>query len=655
MPLQSTTPVSEKVCTYNLSHLNQLVKKFEAGQVSKYFSEWAKLTSDPEILQTVAGDKITFDTIPPESNHAKACCVSKQTEMKMSKEVHDMLAKKIIIVSSHEQNEFLSPIFPRDKPDGGIRIILNLKKLNQYIEYLHFKMDNIKVILANVTKGCFMASIDLKQAYFSVKIDEEYQKYLKFQWQGNMYQFTCYPNGLAPCPRKFTKLMKVPLSYLRERRHLIVGYLDDFFLQAKSHSRCRDSVIASISLLQKLGFTVHPTKSQLDPSTTAIFLGFIIDSVAMTVSLTEEKKQKLMDLITTVLKKKYVKIRFVASLIGKMVSSFPGSLFGPLYYRSIEYDKNKALKENKGNYEKCMQLSVDATAEIIWWKENLPSMHAPVQWPPISAEINTDASGKNGWGACMIGRIPIGGTWMPDELDLHINVKEMLAVLYALRSYKEDIEGQHVRVLSDNSTTVFVLNKMGTTRSKPCNDLAKKIWEFCRDNMIYITCAHIPGVENIVADQESRREYKQGEWMLNTDIFKRAISHFQFQPNIDCFASRANAQLQTYVSRKPDPYATHVDAFSLNWGSYDAYIFPPFSLINRVLQKLRIDKATALCVFPRWTTQAWWPHMQELMVGEPLRIQPAPTNLILPNKSEHHPLHRKLELNICMLSGKNMH
>ena len=136
----------------------------------------------------------------------------------------------------------------------------------------------------------------------------------------------------------------------------------------------------------------------------------------------------------------------------------------------------------------------------------MSTMNAPIQWPPITAEICTDASGKNGWGACMIGRIPTGGTWMPDELDLHINVKEMLAVLYALRSYKEDIEGQHVRVLSDNSTTVFVLNKMGTTRSKPCNDLAKKIWEFCRDNMIYITCAHIPGVENIVADQESRRE-----------------------------------------------------------------------------------------------------------------------------------------------------
>ena len=170
---------------------------------------------------------------------------------------------------------------------------------------------------------------------------------------------------------------------------------------------------------------------------------------------------------------------------------------------------------------------------------------------------------------------------------------------------------------------------------------------------MYITCAHIPGIDNVVADLESRREYKQGEWMLNKHIFHRAIAHFHFQPDIDCFASHGNAQLETYVSRQLDPYAAHIDAFSINWARYNPYLFPPFSLINRVLQKIRVDQATALCVVPRWTTQAWWPHMQELLIGEPLRIPPAPTNLVLPNKEENHPLHKKLESNICMLLGKN--
>ena len=73
---------------------------------------------------------------------------------------------------------------------------------------------------------------------------------------------------------------------------------------------------------------------------------------------------------------------------------------------------------------------------------------------------------------------------------------------------------------------------------------------------------------------------------------------------------------------------------------------------NKVLQKIRIDKATALCVFPKWTTQAWWPQLHQMMVGEPMLIPPNPTNLVLPNKvGELHPLQKKLGLIICLLSG----
>ena len=557
------------------------MKNFEAGQVSHCVQEWLKLTSDPEILQIVQGDIIPFIREPPENSVTKRCNVSNDTKCLMDAEIESMLKKKIIVASSHEDGEFLSPIFPVPKQDDGLRIILNLKKLNEYVEYLHFKMDNIKVVLSSITPGCYMASIDLKQAYHSVKIQESFQKYLKFEWDG-LYQFTCYPNGLAPCPRKFTKLMKVPLSHLRELNHFVIAYLDDFFMKAKSKAKCDNTVYAVITILQKLGFTIHPDKSSLEPSTVVIFLGFVIDSIKMTVTLTEEKKVKLTALIDKVFSKNSVTIRIVASLVGKFVSSLPASLYGPLYYRTIEAEKNNALKQNKGNYEAHMTLSQNALDEVRWWKANMNDMHAPIQWPPITQEISTDASGKNGWGASMLGRLPIGGIWSEEQMELHINVKEMTAILYALRSFVEVIENQHVKVLCDNTTAVFVINKMGTTKSPQCNSIAKEIWKFCMEKGMFITCAYIPGKENIVADRASRKEYKQGEWMLNSLIFKDATIHFGFTPNIDCFATRANAQLDVYASRDPDPFATHIDAFALNWSNFNTYLFPPFSLINRV-------------------------------------------------------------------------
>ena len=142
--------------------------------------------------------------------------------------------------------------------------------------------------------------------------------------------------------------------------------------------------------------------------------------------------------------------------------------------------------------------------------------------------------------------------------------------------------------------------------------------------------------------------------MLNKQIFEQALQFFNFDPDIDCFATRANTQLQVYASRYPDPFATYIDSFTFNWKDHKPYIFPPFTLIHKVLQKIRVDKATALGVFPKWTTQAWWPLAQDMMLCEPLVLTPDPKNLVLPNKKgELHPLHAKLGIIICLLSGKN--
>ena len=64
-----------------------------------------------------------------------------------------------------------------------------------------------------------------------------------------------------------------------------------------------------------------------------------------------------------------------------------------------------------------------------------------------------------------------------------------------------------------------------------------------------------------------------------------------------------NNQLPKYVCWKPDPVACHVDAFSFSWSGMFVYIFPPFSLLNRCLQKLENDQTSALLIAPVWPTQ----------------------------------------------------
>ena len=104
-------------------------------------------------------------------------------------------------------------------------------------------MDNLHTVLKPVRKDCWMASIHLKDAYYSVKIVPSSQKFLNFCYKNQLYKFTAFPNGPSTCPRKFTKLLKPPLAWLRINGHIVIAYIDDLYLQGKSFEECMHTII----------------------------------------------------------------------------------------------------------------------------------------------------------------------------------------------------------------------------------------------------------------------------------------------------------------------------------------------------------------------------------------------------------------------------
>ena len=241
----------------------------------------------------VRGDTIEFENDIPTKHNAKNPSFSPVEEEEIQVILEEMLHKRIIRETTHESTEFVSPIFIVKKPDGGTRLILNLKELNDFIKYEHFKMDGINTIINMVTRNCFMATIDLKDAYYSVGISRLFQKFLKFKWKEKLYCFTCFPNGLGSCPRKFTKLNKVPVTTLHFENVPLSGYIDDFFTKGDTFSKCEENIHKTVRLYDKLGFVINLKKSQIVPTQKIRILGFVIDSVKMIITLTEEKKQKL--------------------------------------------------------------------------------------------------------------------------------------------------------------------------------------------------------------------------------------------------------------------------------------------------------------------------------------------------------------------------
>ena len=191
-------------------------------------------------------------------------------------------------------------------------------------------------------------------------------------------------------------------------------------------------------------------------------------------------------------------IREVAQIVGKLVSSFPGVLHGPLYYRNLERDKTSALACNNGNFDAKMTISAQGISELQWWATNVINAFKPISHCQPSLVITTDAS-LQGWGAeCQ--NVTTGGLWSHLEAQDHINYLELLATFFGLKTFAQAKDHLHIRLMIDNTSAIAIINNMGTSHSGRCNTLAKWIWEWCISRQIWISAAHIPGRENFVLD-----------------------------------------------------------------------------------------------------------------------------------------------------------
>ena len=568
----------------------------------------------------------------------------------ISGEIHKLLQLKVIKVAHKHPQQVISPIFLREKKNGEFRLVLNLEKLNRYIPYKHFKMENFEQAISLINQGDFLASVDLRHAYYSVKIAEEQQKFLCFTWQGVTYQFTCLPNGISEGPRLFTKLMKPIFASLRQAGYIITSFIDDTLICSHSYSGCLQAIQATISLLQRLGFFINVEKSVLTPTQCIEYLGNIINTKTMTVSLPERRLLKIRTGCAHLLRQDITPIREVARVIGLLVAAIPAVELGKLHYRQLEGGKIAALKRERGNFDRPLHLTADMKLDLSWWLDNMDRHHRLIFRSGTDIDIFTDASNL-GWGGHLGGQ-STGGTWSLEEKELHINILELKAILFSMQAFAHVLEGRHIRVFCDNTTAINYVNEMGGTKSKSCNDVASQIWDWCLEHKSWVTCTHIPGKDNTLADLASRKINDRHEWKLDPLIFA-SLCHVFGTPAIDLFASRLNKQINTFCSWQPDPEATFFNAFSLDWSQFDlAYLFPPFSLIARCLQKLRAERARGWMIVPLWPSQPWMGMLLHLLIDFPRLIQDRRDVITHPSTKAPHPIMSHTSLMACLLSGQ---
>ena len=432
---------------------------------------WDKLTGNATVRKTIRGYKIVFIKEPKQSIIPKEFHFNHEETSAMRDILLELEEKGVISKCYREKGDFVNTIFLREKRDSVItnkryRLILNVKCLNEYVLSNHFKMETLDTCLQMMKPNCFMASLDLKDAYFSIPVHNTSTKYLKFQFQGQTYKFLALPQGFKDSPRVFTKIMKPVLAHLRLQGVNASIYIDDIFIQNNSFTTCSKQVDYTMKLIKSLGFTLSEKSSPI-PNQTLRHLGFVLNSQSMTVSLAEDKKDKLQSLLTHMSHTTFCSIRDLAQLIGSLVATFPAVPYGPVFYRHMEMSKTQSLKLNAFNFDRRIIISSPCKAEINWWlNEGIHSSKSLTLENP-SVFLTTDAS-TAGWGAHSSTSEFTQGFWSPEEQLLHINVLELKAVLMGLVTLCHQFQNSHILIHIDNTTAVSYINHMGGTHSINC-------------------------------------------------------------------------------------------------------------------------------------------------------------------------------------------
>ena len=407
-----------------------------------------------------------------------------------------------------------SPIGAAPKKDGSVRLIMDLSQphgvsINDSIskeqfacEYSHF--DEATDLVNKLGQGTLMCKLDIKHAYRLLPVRPDQRHLLCYFWEGNYYVDLVLPFGLRSSGSIFNQFARLVRWIIQHHYHIpnIINYSDDFFAAlSKNMTIAKQQLGTIISAFQDLAIPLATEKIE-GPSLCIIFLGIIINSLLMTIEITEERYDDSLSLLNTWKLRRTCTKRQLKSLIGKLgfISKVvrPGRLFSR---RLID------LSTTVKRLHHHITLNKEAKADIQWWLDFLPEWSATSMIPVHNTILATDMllhsdASNIGYGAVFNSEW-IQGSWTPDELKLSISYRELFAIVAAALTWGAEWSGKRIVFVTDNKPITQIWN----TGTSPCPDimsLIRPLYSHAARHGYTVSFKHIFGSSNPIADALSR-------------------------------------------------------------------------------------------------------------------------------------------------------
>ena len=165
------------------------------------------------------------------------------------------------------------------------------------------------------------------------------------------------------------------------------------------------------------------------------------------------------------------------------------------------------------------------------------------------------------------------------------------------------------------------MRQLDGTVSRSLCSLASQLLRWTESLDIHLDARYFPGQSNVLANLLSRWDQVIGtEWSLHPRVVRDLLRCWG-TPLIELLATSYNAKLPLYCSRVPDPEAVFKDAFRHPWDNLDLYAFPPFSLVGRVVARVReTPNLSMTLVALLWPEKEWFVDLLLLLTQPPVAL-----------------------------------
>ncbi|CAG2254074.1 unnamed protein product [Mytilus edulis] len=593
--------------------------EYEQGQahiivkdrLKSHYSFWKNIGCYDYILDTILnGYKIPFYSTPPSiclKNNRSAIIHSEF----VTEAIHDLLIRGLI-----EECEFqprvVNPLTVSASDGRKKRLILDLRHVNKHLWKSSVKFEDVRIAMQFITNNSFCFQFDIVSAYHHVNIFMPHTEFLGFSWRHEntekWYKFLVLPFGLSSACYIFTKITRPLIKSGGGEGKQVLMYLDDGLGTHTDEETCKTMSNQVRQDLIQSGFVPKNEKSKWSPMKLLVFLGYSIDTNRGTITIPNERVQKVLKTIADVeyyvSKHGKVHARLVASLVGQIVSM--SYVIGNVAYIMSKHLSIDILSMTSWN--SCIVLSTESLIQIKFWRENLEHVNVKKFSSDVSCQsvVYSDAS-NTGYGGYVV-ETPFNiahGMWSECEASKSSTWKELNAVRNILLSMINVLKDKRIKWFSDNQNVVTIVEK-GSMKPE-LQDIAMCIFENCLIHNISIDVVWVPRTLNEKADFISRI-IDYDDWGIDEQLFMYVDSLWG-PHEIDWFANDDNHKLTVFYSRYWTVNSMGIDAFTINWQGANGWFVPPVCLVSKVISYMRQCFAHGTLVLPLWKSASFWPML----------------------------------------------